>query len=272
MKRNVRVKMAVLMMCIMAMLTACDGKGASLLPASVAEDTAETVKAAETTEAGESDIPDDTVDALTGMAETETDAAEEESDSVSEGVTVTETESEKDESETEPAVETDTDGGGVGAAAAAEEIQPGVQNPPAAVPVQEDVKLVHTHNYTGSVAANPTCEGTGIMAYACACGDGYTEPIAATGHQWTTTTEIVHHPSLGHMERTEKKVFKTRCGCGAIFTTNDDYQNHRVSENHGEYAYIFWEDTVYEDNWVVTQEEWDETVTKNVCAVCGMAQ
>lgn len=271
MKKNVKFKTVVLMIMVMGILTACDGKEASLLPTSVAEDTAETLETTETTEADESVIPDDTIDALTGMAETETDAAEEESDLESEA-TGTETETAEDESVTETVVETDTDGGGAGAAAAAGKIQPEVQNPPVSVPVQEEAKPVHTHSYTGSVAANPTCEGTGIMAYACACGDSYTEPIAAAGHQWTTTTETVHHPSLGHMERTEKKVFKLRCGCGAIFTTNEDFDNHRGNELHGNKTACVWEETVYEDNWVVTQEEWDETVTKNVCAVCGMTQ
>lgn len=94
----------------------------------------------------------------------------------------------------------------------------------------------------------------------------------ANGHSWITTAETINHPSLGHMERTEKKVGKIRCGCGAVFTSDEDYQNHCISEGHGRKPYTVWWETAYEDNWVVTQEEWDETVTKNVCAVCGLAQ
>lgn len=110
------------------------------------------------------------------------------------------------------------------------------------------------------------------MAYTCSCGDNYTEPILATGHTWTTTTETVHHPSLGHMERTEKKVITIQCGCGFTTQSDDEFDRHCIAEGHGDYPCGSITKTTYEDNWVVTQEEWDEVVTKTVCTVCGLAQ
>ena len=40
----------------------------------------------------------------------------------------------------------------------------------------------HSHEYTSSVTKQPTCGETGIRTYTCACGDSYTETIAATGN------------------------------------------------------------------------------------------
>lgn len=40
----------------------------------------------------------------------------------------------------------------------------------------------HTHEYTSQVTKQPACEAAGETTYSCACGDSYTESIAATGH------------------------------------------------------------------------------------------
>ena len=39
----------------------------------------------------------------------------------------------------------------------------------------------HSHSYTSAVTKQPTCGATGVRTYTCACGDSYTETIAATG-------------------------------------------------------------------------------------------
>lgn len=40
----------------------------------------------------------------------------------------------------------------------------------------------HEHQYTAQVTVEPGCEDAGETTYSCACGESYTEPIAATGH------------------------------------------------------------------------------------------
>lgn len=46
---------------------------------------------------------------------------------------------------------------------------------------QEDV---HTHSYSESVTKEPSCVDAGEKTFACECGDSYTEPIEAIGHQF----------------------------------------------------------------------------------------
>ncbi|MBQ7255861.1 MAG: hypothetical protein IJS31_06440 [Oscillospiraceae bacterium] len=46
------------------------------------------------------------------------------------------------------------------------------------------VPAPHVHSYTASVTTAATCETAGVMTYTCSCGDSYTEPIAALGHDW----------------------------------------------------------------------------------------
>lgn len=48
----------------------------------------------------------------------------------------------------------------------------------------------HTHSYTGKITTQPTCTTLGEKTYTCSCGEGtYTEPVAATGHNFTDTTK-----------------------------------------------------------------------------------
>ena len=43
----------------------------------------------------------------------------------------------------------------------------------------------HTHSYTGAVTMEPGCDVEGVLTYTCECGDSYTEPIPAAGHDYT---------------------------------------------------------------------------------------
>ena len=50
----------------------------------------------------------------------------------------------------------------------------------------------HTHSYTESITTEATCTTAGVKTFTCACGDSYTETIAALGHnfgQWFVETE-----------------------------------------------------------------------------------
>lgn len=51
--------------------------------------------------------------------------------------------------------------------------------PPIVTPPEE-----HEHAYKTAVTKEPTCTQEGIMAYACSCGDAYTEAIAPLGHKY----------------------------------------------------------------------------------------
>lgn len=111
------------------------------------------------------------------------------------------------------------------------------------------------------------------------CGVGSCD---INGHQWTTTTETVHHPSKGRVVRTERKVIILQCGCGFYTESDDEFQAHRVAALKAWEGDIFrcpcggnevyTTHTEYTDKWVVTDEAYDEVVTKAVCAVCGMIQ
>ena len=45
-------------------------------------------------------------------------------------------------------------------------------------------KLVHVHSYTSSVTKAATCSESGVVTYACSCGDSYTESIPMTAHSY----------------------------------------------------------------------------------------
>lgn len=126
----------------------------------------------------------------------------------------------------------------------------------------------HTHSYTSSVTKNPTCTEEGVRTYSCTCGDSYTESIAKTGHQWTTSTQTISHPSTGHYETvTRKEIF---CGCGASgFQSMDEYKEHVRNNNCGGTGGV---DTWTENVWIVDSEAWDETITVTTCSVCGATQ
>ena len=124
----------------------------------------------------------------------------------------------------------------------------------------------HTHSYTSSVTKNPSCVENGVKTYTCSCGSSYTEAIPASGHQWTTTTETVSHPSTGHYETvTKKELFH---GCGASgFQSMDEYKAHVWNTRCGGSTCGVREWT--ENVWVVDSEDWTETINITKCAVCG---
>lgn len=122
----------------------------------------------------------------------------------------------------------------------------------------------HTHSYTSSVTKNPSCGENGVKTYTCSCGNSYTEAIPASGHQWTTTTETISHPSTGHYETVTKK--EIWCSCGASgFQSMAEYNAH--AENCSAFGSGVTERT--ENVWIVDSEGWTETINITKCAVCG---
>lgn len=67
----------------------------------------------------------------------------------------------------------------------------------------------HTHSYTSAVTKQPTCTVTGVRTYTCACGDSYTQSIAALGHSYTST--VTKQPTC---TETGVKIFACTCGDG----------------------------------------------------------
>ena len=127
----------------------------------------------------------------------------------------------------------------------------------------------HTHSYTSSVTKSPTCTGEGVRTYTCtSCKDSYTESIPAIGHQWTTSTQTISHPSTGHYETVTKK--EAFCGCGATFSSQADLTAHQESGacDYGNCGVREWSENV----WIVDSEAWDETITVTTCSVCGATQ
>ncbi len=125
----------------------------------------------------------------------------------------------------------------------------------------------HTHSYTSSVTKNPTCTEEGVRTYSCTCGASYTESIAKTGHQWTTSTQTISHPSTGHYETVTKK--ELWCYCGARFQSQADLTAHQETCEEGNTCGV---DEWTENVWVVDSESWDETITVTTCSVCGATQ
>ena len=124
----------------------------------------------------------------------------------------------------------------------------------------------HTHSYTSSVTKNPSCGENGVMTYTCSCGSSYTEAIPASGHQWTTTTETISHPSTGHYETVTRK--EAWCSCGASgFQSQAELNAHIENENCLAFGTGVTEWT--ENVWVVDSEGWTETINITKCAICG---
>lgn len=67
----------------------------------------------------------------------------------------------------------------------------------------------HAHNYTPSVSLLPTCTEEGFLLYSCPCGDSYTQPIPALGHEVSVSPELSPTCTLpGHTASSSC----TRCG------------------------------------------------------------
>lgn len=86
----------------------------------------------------------------------------------------------------------------------------------------EPAKPAHTHSYTATVTANPTCGSAGVKTYTCSCGSSYTESIPALGHAWQTKTQTVQTGQVWVAET----VSVITCNCGATFSSNDAWNEH----------------------------------------------
>ena len=108
--------------------------------------------------------------------------------------------------------------------------------------VNPDYVPPHTHNYISAITTAPTCTQAGVKTFTCSCGDTYTEPVAALGHnygEWAQTkaptcteageetrtctrdvshTETREVAALGHSFAAGEPYCQN--GCGAV---NPDY-------------------------------------------------
>jgi len=95
-------------------------------------------------------------------------------------------------------------------------------------------RQVDDHTYTSAVTKAPTCTAAGVKTYTCsACGDTYTENVAALGHTWNAATctapktcsvcGATEGAALGHNYTND---CDTDCNrCGTIRTTEHKYDN-----------------------------------------------
>lgn len=79
---------------------------------------------------------------------------------------------------------------------------------------------VHDHQYSANKSYSATCTAKGKRVYICACGDSYSESIAALGHKfkWVNDGNFDYRGGGTHTQVCER--------CGATGTT----ANHRWSE------------------------------------------
>ncbi len=79
------------------------------------------------------------------------------------------------------------------------------------VDTKDIAKLVenHKHSYTSTVTTVATCTKTGVRTYKCSCGDTYTESIAKTAHNYSTTVTKPTCTSDGYTTY--------KCNCGASY-------------------------------------------------------
>ncbi len=83
----------------------------------------------------------------------------------------------------------------------------------------------HTHVWDdGEITTAPSCEGKGEKTYSCACGESYTEEVAATGHSYTPHVTAPTCTAQGYTAYV--------CGCGNatigdyVGALGHDYVNH----------------------------------------------
>lgn len=142
----------------------------------------------------------------------------------------------------------------------------------------------HVHEYVETVTRQPSCATTGEKQLVCqGCGDVKVEAIPATGeHNWVEGTTAVHHEELGHVESVIVGYGDTRheyeCKyCGFRADTAAEVSDHCVNSGNIDHAFsgtIIHDipgEPIYESQWVVDQNSWDETVGNGVftCQTCG---
>lgn len=133
---------------------------------------------------------------------------------------------------------------------------------------KQPAKPAHTHSYTATVTANPTCGSAGVKTYTCSCSASYTESIPATGHNFVAqyedrTKEIWHEGETQH---------KIACTCGMVFNTSNEHNQHAfkkalAGEVNGHSA----------GPYDVQGQGWTEYATEHVCignkcTICGAWQ
>lgn len=152
---------------------------------------------------------------------------------------------------------------------------------PTATPTPEP----HTHQYEEAVTRKPSCSTEGERVLTCSCGDSKTEAIPATGqHNWVENTTVIHHEALGHVEsvivgETAKRTEYECSYCGFRSDTAAGIADHQAVQFEDgiahagarTIAYDYPGEPIYENQWVVDQEAYDEVVGTGTytCSECG---
>lgn len=159
-------------------------------------------------------------------------------------------------------------------------------------PVEETIKpaestlkpteapAAHSHNYNGVVTRQATCTVAGEKTYTCSCGDFYTENLGTVAHDYSVpVTQTVHHDEQYEAVKREIPAYAViRCGCGAEFTSNDEWQNHVIENVQEEGIFSpctgnynvtnYPAQTVYD--YVKVADAYDsEEIVGYKCSVCG---
>lgn len=128
--------------------------------------------------------------------------------------------------------------------------------------VPEEKTSVHQHNYSSSVAVQPSCAEPGKRVYTCICGDSYTERIAPTGnHSWQKQYRMQTIPEQSHVKRTWGYICND---CDTMFETGDEAHDHIMSQTCRSYTFRFKEETVID-----APEHTEQICIGSKCAVCG---
>ena len=108
-------------------------------------------------------------------------------------------------------------------------------------------ETTHTHAYTEAITTEATCEADGVKTFTCECGDSYTEPIKAIGHDYKDDVTAPTCSEKGYTTHT--------CNtCGNAYT---DTEVSATGHAYGKYTYN--NDATYE-------KDGTETAT---CSTCG---
>lgn len=118
-------------------------------------------------------------------------------------------------------------------------------------PTSTQTEPLHEHAYTETITTEATCIEAGEKTFTCDCGDTYTEPIEATGHNY----EVVADSEAPATCTNDGKEADTKC------SLCDDVISGTVipatGHSYGEY--------VYNDN-ATSKKDGTESAT---CSICG---
>ena len=137
-------------------------------------------------------------------------------------------------------------------------------------PATEAPATAHSHNYNTLTLDTATCTEDGVKIYQCSCGAEDIQASPATGHNYKTVTETVHHPAeYGTRTVCEFPYDGYKCYTGEEAAAHQDYLIDQwvlagYPEIHGNYANY----SVYDER-VIVKDAWDEQVTCQKCSVCG---